>query len=210
VTQGEGDALGAVENLEQLRALYGEPGQRSRVKTLPRLDVHARRFIGLSPFALLATCGADGLCDVTPRGDGPGFVGVLDDRTLLLPDRTGNNRLDSLVNILANPGVGLLFLVPGIDETLRVNGRATIRDDLDLRQSHAVAGKLPATVLVIAIEEVYLHCAKALMRSRLWDPNIQVDRAVMPSMGQMMKDQLNLGPGESQAEMLERYQKTLY
>lgn len=202
--------MAQITSVDDLRALYGAPGERSARKQLARLDRHARTIIGLSPFCLLATSGADGLGDVTPRGDGPGFVAVIDDVTLTLPDRPGNNRLDSLLNILERPGVGLLFLVPGIDETLRVNGSAEIRTDEDLLARFPVGGKLPKSVLLIRVREVYLHCAKALMRSRLWDPAVQVDRDVLPSMGQMLKDQLDLPHGESQDEMLERYRATMY
>jgi PPOX class probable FMN-dependent enzyme len=194
----------------QLRALYGPPGQRSVLKQLDRLDHHCLAFIRLSPFLLLSTTGANGLGDVTPRGDAPGFVAVPDDRTLIIPDRPGNNRLDSLQNILENPGVGLLFLVPGVDETLRVNGRAEIRDDPDLLAQFAVDGRLPKTVIRIEVAEAYLHCAKALMRSSLWNPSLQVDRSTLPSMGQMLKDQIGAATAETQTEMLERYRQTLY
>lgn len=199
-----------IDSPEALRALYGAPGERSARKQLAALDPHCRRFVALSPFVLLATSGADGLCDVTPRGDAPGFVAVADDRTLLMPDRPGNNRLDSLMNILDRPGVGLLFVIPGVDETLRVNGTAEILVDPALLQRFAADGRAPKTVLRIEVREAYLHCAKAFMRSRLWDPAAQVDRSSLPSMGQMLKDQLNLEHGESQAEMIERYRATLY
>ncbi len=196
---------------EALRALYGPAGDRSLAKQLDRLDVHCRRFVELSPFVLLATSGPDGLCDVTPRGDAPGFVGVEDERTLLMPDRPGNNRLDSLMNVLARPGVGLLFLVPGVDETLRVNGEAEIRDDPALADRFAISGRRPRTVLRVHVREAYLHCGKAFMRSRLWDPAAQVDRAALPSMGEMMRDQIaGLDRAESQDEMVERYKETLY
>ncbi|MEJ1157754.1 pyridoxamine 5'-phosphate oxidase family protein [Prosthecomicrobium sp. N25] len=199
-----------ITSVEDLRALYGEARERSVRKQLPALDRHCRRLIELSPFLLLATHGADGLGDVTPRGDAPGFVAIEDDRTLLLPDRPGNNRLDSFLNILANPGVGLLFLVPGMDETLRVNGTAEILADEGLSARFAVDGKLPRTVVRITVREAYLHCAKALMRARLWDPAVQIDRATLPSMGEMMKEQIGLATAETQAEMLERYRSTLY
>jgi PPOX class probable FMN-dependent enzyme len=180
------------------------------MKQLDRLDPHCLRFIALSPFVLLSTTGANGLGDVTPRGDRPGFVVAPDDRTLLLPDRPGNNRLDSLQNILDNPGVGLLFLVPGVDETLRVNGRAEIHEDPELLAQFAVDGRLPKTVLRIAVAEAYLHCAKALMRSSLWDPAARIERSSLPSMGQMMKDQIGVTTAETQAEMVDRYRQTLY
>ncbi len=202
--------MARIDTHETLRALYGPAGERSRLKQMPRLDRHCRRFIELSPFVLLATSGADGLSDVTPRGDQPGFVIAPDDETLLIPDRPGNNRLDSLLNILDRPGVGLLFLIPGVDETLRVNGTAEIRDDEDLRAQFIVDGKMPKTVLKVAIREAYLHCAKAFMRSKLWDASAQISRDTLPSMGQMLKDQLNWATAETQDEMLVRYRQTLY
>lgn len=195
---------------EQLRQLYAQPRERSLKKQLPRLDRYCRQFIGLSPFCLLSSQSASGQADVSPRGDRAGFVRVMDDHTLLIPDWPGNNRLDSLSNILSNPAVGLLFLVPGIDETLRVNGRAEIRDDLELLGLFAHGERLPITVLVIKVEEAYLHCAKALMRSRLWQADLQVDRDVLPSMGEMLKEQTGAAVAETQAEMLERYKQTLY
>jgi PPOX class probable FMN-dependent enzyme len=203
-----------ITDIDSLRAISGAPNPRSVAKQLDRLDRHCLRLVGMSPFVLLATCGADDLCDVTPRGDAPGFVAAPDDRTLLIPDRPGNNRLDSLLNILHRPGVGLLFLVPGIDETLRVNGIAEIRRDPDLLERFSVDGRPPRTVLRVEVREAYLHCGKAFMRSRLWDPTTRVDRAAVPSMGEMLRDQvgerLGISTGESQAEMLERYKATLY
>ncbi|MDF2618327.1 MAG: pyridoxamine 5-phosphate oxidase-related FMN-binding protein [Xanthobacteraceae bacterium] len=195
---------------EQLRALYARPRERSRRKVLPVLDPHCRSFIALSPLVMLASFGADGRADVTPRGDTPGFVQVEDAGALLLPDRPGNNRLDTLTNLLANPAIGLLFIIPGVDETLRVNGRAFIHDDADLLARFEVDERLPVTVLRIEVEEAYLHCAKAFMRSHAWDASSFVERARLPSMGEMLRDQLNLATAETQAEMLERYKATLY
>jgi len=189
---------------------YAPVSKTAAIKDIGRIDAHMGRFIALSPICLVATADASGKQDVTPRGDAPGFVTVEDDRTLLIPDRPGNNRLDSLTNILAHPGIGLLFLIPGMDETLRVNGTAEILDDADLTARFAIAGKLPKTVLRVAVREAYLHCAKALMRSRLWDPAVQIDRSTLPSMGEMMRDQIGLATAETQAEMLERYRATLY
>lgn len=205
--------MARIETEEQLRALYGEVKGRAGVKVIPRLEKHSRRYIGLAPFVALATQAADGRTDVTPRGEAPGFVRVLDDATLAIPDRPGNNRLDSFTNILGNPGVGLMFLIPGIDEVLRVNGTAEIRDDEDLRAMFEVDGKRPKTVLVVSVREVFLHCAKALMRSRLWDADAQVERAVLPPTGRMMNDQIGGGtdaPVEDQDAMIARYRKVLY
>lgn len=202
--------MAVITNPEQLRQIYAQPRERSLKKQLGHLDRYCRQFIGLSPFCLLSTQSESGKADVSPRGDAPGFVYVADDNTLLIPDWPGNNRLDSLSNILSNPAVGLLFLVPGIDETLRVNGRAEIRDDLELRQRFARGERLPITVLLVKVEEAYLHCAKALMRSRLWQPESQVERSLLPSMGEMLKEQTGAATAETQAEMLERYKQTLY
>ena len=203
----------AITDIETLRALYGAVRERSRRKQLDRLDHHAKRFIAASPFVVVATQGPDGFGDATPRGDAPGFVTVEDDTTLLMPDRAGNNRLDTFRNLIERPGIGLLFFVPGMDETLRVNGTATILADAALNARFAVDGKLPKTVMRIAIREVYLHCAKALMRSHLWDPERHIDRSSFPSMGEMMRDQIGAVEGikvETQAEMLARYRDTLY
>jgi PPOX class probable FMN-dependent enzyme len=202
-----------VTDIDALRALYGTVRERSRRKQLDRLDPHAKHIISLAPFVVIATAGRDGLGDATPRGDAPGFVTVEDDRTLLLPDRPGNNRLDTLQNLIERPGIGLLFLIPGMDETLRVNGTAEILADPALNARFTVDGKLPKTVLRITVREVYIHCAKALMRSRLWDPAAQIDRSIFPSMGEMMRDQIGVVEGvktETQSEMVERYKQTLY
>ncbi len=175
------------------------------------LDVHCRRFIELSPFVILATKGADGLGDATPRGGAPGFVLVDDARTLLLPDWPGNNRLDSLENIIESPGVGLLFLVPGVNETLRLNGQADIIIDDAVRGRFDGEARLPRSVIRVRIEEAYLHCAKALMRSRLWDDGARNERTVLPTMGQMIKDQTNgTDAVESQENMEKRYAGELY
>lgn len=203
--------MARIDSLESLRAIYGVPNPRSLLKQLDRLDAHCRTFIGLSPFLVLATQGPDGLGDATPRGDQPGFVAVLDDRTLVIPDRPGNKRIDALSNLVANPAVGLLFLIPGFDETLRVNGTAVIDDDMALRESLRVADSLPATVLVVTVREAYLQCGKALMRSKLWAEESRVDRSRMPSLGEILKDQTRVeGRPETQAEMIERYRRTLY
>jgi len=202
--------MAVVASQEELRALYAQPKDRTLRKELDHLDKHCRRIISLSPFVVLATTNPDGTADATPRGGDPGFVVVEDDRTLLLPDRPGNNRLDSLSNVVANPGVGLLFLIPGVDETLRVNGTAAIHDDDDLR-ARFTEGRPPATVIAITVREAYLHCAKALMRSRLWDPEAQIERSELPTLGEMLRDQLeSTDEPEPQDEMLERYKAELY
>jgi len=203
--------MSRIETVEQLRAVYAAPTELAIRKQLSALDRHCRRFIELSPFVLLGTSDAAGRHDVTPRGGPPGQVAVLDDRRLAIPDWPGNNRLDALTNMLERPKIGLLFMIPGIDETLRVNGSVEIRVDEDLLRRFETNGKLPRSVLVIAVEEAYLQCAKALMRSKLWSPEVQVERRVLPSISEMIKDQLSLDtPAATQAEVTERYAKILY
>lgn len=169
----------------QLRERYDTPKDMILKLKLARLDEHARRFISLSPFLVLATRG-----DASPKGDAPGFVRVVDDTTLLIPDRAGNNKLDTLRNILDDPAVGMIFLIPGFNETLRVNGSARVTMDPDLLAPLAVDGKAPKSGIVVDVEEVYLHCGKALIRARLWDPAARTDRAAMPTMGRMVADQI--------------------
>lgn len=199
-----------ITSLSALRDFYALPRERSVKKELRQLDVHCKRFISLSPIVVIASSGAGGAMDASPRGGKPGFVRVLDSTTLLIPDAPGNNRLDTLENIVQTSQVGLLFLVPGMDETLRVNGTAELSiDKADLALS-ADAIRTPKLTIRVTVQAAYLHCAKALMRSALWDTSLQVDRSVMPSMGEMMKDQIGGDiPCETQAEMLARYAQDL-
>lgn len=170
-----------------LRALHPAPMSRATDKVLRALDTHCRSILALSPFCVIATQGPGG-ADVSPRGDPPGFLRVLDDRTLLLPDRVGNYRLDCYVNILANPRIGMLVLVPGMNEALRINGTARITDDERLLAPSVVAGRVPRMGLVIAVEEAFLHCPKALVRSALWETQNRIDRSVLPSYAAMLLD----------------------
>jgi PPOX class probable FMN-dependent enzyme len=202
--------VSAITTEEALRALHHPPKERTVRKQLDHLDRHCRRFIELSPFVVVATAGADGRLDASPRGGKPGFVEVTDDRTLHLPDRRGNNRLDSLTNLTECAEVGLLFMIPGVDETLRVNGVAELRTDPELAVRFQAAGRQPAVVLRITVREAYLHCAKALMRSRLWDPDARIDRSELPTLGQMLRDQTGSSVAETQAEMVARYRTQLY
>lgn len=194
-----------------LRACYPPVLERARLKVLTRLDRHCRRFIELSPFVCLGTTGQNG-ADVSPRGDQPGFVHVLDDRTLAMPDWPGNNRLDSLANLVHDPRVGLLFLIPGVDETLRVNGTAEVSTDALLLERWLVDGKRPRSVLKITVAEAFLHCAKALIRSRLWHEEAKVDRSVLPPYGHMMKDQIETAATaeEIQQSVEDAYANKLY
>lgn len=176
---------GAITDEAALRALIGEPGELVRAKVSDRVNPLTRRFIDLSPFMCLATSAPDGTCDVSPRGDPAGFVHVVDERTLLVPERPGNRLADSLRNILANPNVGLLFMIPGVGDTLRVNGRATIVTDTELLHPLAVEGKTPKLGLLIEIEQVFTHCSKAFLRSHLWDAERHVDRSELPTSGEI-------------------------
>ena len=168
-----------------LRALHFQPMLRATDKILRTLDKYCRRIISLSPFCIVATQGPNG-ADVSPRGDPAGFVRVLDERTLLVPDRVGNNRLDSMTNLLVNPRIGMLFLVPGMNETLRINGTARITDDARLLAPSAIKDRAPKVGLIVTVEEAFLHCAKALTRAALWDGNRHVDRSILPSYAQML------------------------
>jgi uncharacterized protein len=202
--------VAAITSEADLRALHAPPKERTVRKQLDRLDRHCRRFIGLSPFVVMATADAEGRLDATPRGGEPGFVTVADERTLLLPDRRGNNRLDSLTNLTEHPEIGLLFMIPGVDETLRVNGTVELRTDAELVEPFRVGRAAPAVVLRITVREAYLHCGKAMMRSRLWSPGARIDRSELPTLGAMLREQTGTGPAESQAEMLARYRNELY
>jgi len=176
-----------VESEAQLRALIGEPSGLVCAKVSDRLNAMTRLFVERSPFVCLATSDAAGNCDLSPRGDPVGFVRILDDRTLLIPERPGNRLADSLRNILANPRIGLLFIVPGVTDTFRVNGRAAITTDADLLAPCAVEGKLPLLGVLVDIEEAYTQCSKAFLRSQLWDPQRFVDPATMPTGGQVFR-----------------------
>jgi len=174
----------------ELRALLGEPSELVIRKQLAALDHHCRAFIALSPFLLLGTANARGECDVSPRGDAPGFVLALDDHTLVIPDRPGNRRIDSLRNIVAHGGVGLLFMVPGVEETLRINGQACIVRDAAILARLEAGGKVPRLAIAVDVAEAFLQCAKALKRSRLWDAATWPERAALPTLAQILHDQV--------------------
>ncbi len=174
-----------ISTIAELEALYGQPAEASILKEAQRIVPEYRAFIEAAPFVALATRGPEGL-DCSPRGDGPGFVRVQDDRTLLLPDRRGNNRIDSLRNIVRDPHVALLFLVPGIGETIRVNGRAAISVDPALLESFTVDGKAPKSVIAITVDTVFFQCARAILRSELWNPQRHVAREALPSAGRIL------------------------
>jgi PPOX class probable FMN-dependent enzyme len=179
---------------DELGAIYKtpRPTDGSIRKELKALDGHCRSFIGKSPFVLIGSSDGAGNADVTPKGDRPGFALVIDEKTIAIPDRPGNNRLDTLENILLNPSIGLLFLIPGMNETLRVNGDARITVDAGLREKLSVDGKEPQSVVVVTVKAAYMHCAKAFMRSDLWEPETWYDRSTLPTLGEILRDQLAL------------------
>ena len=203
--------MDTIENVEHLRESYGAPSERALKKQLNRLDKHCRDFIARSPFLVIASADPSGRCDASPKGDAPGFVQVIDDTTLLIPDRLGNNRIDTLANLLARPGIGLIFFVPGINETLRVNGRACITTDPALLELLAVDGKVPRSAILVTAEEIYFHCGKALIRSDLWNPDKQVRRSDFPSLGRILADQIGgISVEESERYTAESYKTRLY
>ena len=195
-----------------VRAVIGESSELVQSKILSSLDTHCRSFIARSPFVLVATIGADGGADVSPRGDPAGFVHIVDGRTLAIPDRPGNKLIATLRNVVDTDVVGLLFLVPGVGETLRVNGRGYVTDDAELLASMEVNGRTPLVAIVVEIEEAFLHCAKAFIRSRLWDPAVQIDRKELPTLARMLHDQLALKDPveELVAYVDDSYRTTLY
>ena len=197
---------------EQLRSLYRAPGDGAVRKELRQLDPHARRFLERSPFVLIGTQDREGHADVSPKGDRAGFCVALDDRTVAIPDRPGNNRLDSLENVIVNPAVGLLFLIPGMNETLRINGEGRLTADRALCERLAVEGKPALTTLIVEIGAIYMHCAKAFMRSALWAPESWPDRAEMPTLGQILRDQLALPQSreEVDASLADGYRKSMW
>ncbi|MFL5191344.1 MAG: pyridoxamine 5'-phosphate oxidase family protein [Microvirga sp.] len=200
-----------ITTLSELEAVYGEINKGSLLKETDRVVPEYQAFIEAAPFVALATRGPEGL-DCSPRGDGPGFVRVRDEKTLLLPDRRGNNRIDSLRNIVRDPSVALLFLIPGIGETLRVNGRARISVEPTLLESFAIDGKAPKSVIAIMVEAVYFQCARAILRSELWNPQKHVARGSLPSAGQILAALSNnqVGGEAYDKELPERQRTTLY
>jgi uncharacterized protein len=189
-----------ITSIEQLQSLYGEKLPTSVIKEIDHINDGYRKLIEAAPFVAIATSGPEGL-DCSPKGDAPGFVRILDDKTLAIPDRPGNNRIDSFRNIMRDPRIALLFLIPGIGETLRVNGRASISIDPDLMQSFAVGGKLPRSILIVHIESIYFHCSKAIVRSKLWEEATKIDRKSLPSTGTIIAE---LSSGKFGGEVYDR------
>jgi len=205
-----------ISNENELRILFSEKHPLAVQKCRPSLDHHCRDFIARSPFLCLGTQNADGAADVSPRGDSPGFVKVLDETALAIPDRPGNNRLDSLTNILSNPSVGLLFIIPGFDDTLRVNGLATLNRAPSLLATMAIRDRAPKLAVAVKVSEAFIHCAKAFRRSQLWDPSAQQDRSKMPSLAKIILDQTTGAPKDEgemnkiDQEIEDEYKQTMY
>jgi len=199
---------------DELRSIYKTPAPDagSIRKEQKKLDGHCKAFIARSPFVLIGSSDGKGNADVTPKGDKPGFAAILDDNTIAIPDRPGNNRLDTLENIVINPAVGLLFLIPGMNETLRVNGEARITTDAALRERLAVEGKPPISVVIVTVKAAYMHCAKAFMRSELWKPESWPDRSSMPTLGEILRDQLaaDQPAAETDRRLDEAYKQTMW
>jgi len=203
--------MDGIADLEALRAHFGTMTTIAAHKTMPRLDHYSRAFIALSPFLVLATADGDGNVDASPRGDAPGFVAMRDDTTLIIPDRPGNRRVDSFSNVIRQPGIGLIFFVPGFNETLRVNGTGHVIMDGALLAPLEAQGKVPATGLLVSITEVFFHCGKALIRSKLWDPSRHVPRDSFPTLGRIVADQTAVMSHESaEAFIATSYREKLY
>lgn len=210
----DGAELSSIEAYDALREAVGEPTASTAEKEMPMLDKHARHFLSLSPILFISTVGTDGRADISPRGDPAGFVKVIDDNTILIPERPGNRRADTMSNIIENPGhsVALIFLLPGVEETLRASGRARVIDDPTVLEDMAVRGKVPQLGILVEIDEVFFHCAKALKRARLWDPDTRIDRKAFPTLAQITRDQRE--PDTPMEEIEERiresYETRLY
>jgi PPOX class probable FMN-dependent enzyme len=208
--------MSRIEEKSVLRAKMGEVGPLAAGKTLRRIDKYARTYIERSPFLCIGTADENGNADVSPRGDPPGFVRIVDDRTIIIPDRPGNNRVDTMANIIANPKVGILFIIPGIDDTLRVNGRAEIIDDPTELAPAAINGRAPKIGIRVHVDEVFFHCAKAFRRSQLWEPAAHQDRAFLPGLAHMVMEQARACEVDTEesdqveAEIQEEYKTGLY
>jgi len=200
-----------VTSMAQLEALYGKPSGAAVVKEIDHISDGYRRLIEAAPFVAIATCGPEGL-DCSPKGDPAGFVHILDDRTLAIPDRPGNNRIDGFRNIMRDPRVALLFLIPGVGETLRVNGRAAISIDPELMARFVINGKLPRSVMIVHIERIFFHCSKAVVRAKLWNEETRIDRRSLPSTGAIIAElsEGRLGGEAYDREMPERIKAQLY
>ena len=196
---------GTIRSVEKLRELYENPGELVIMKEKTCLDQYSRRFLELSPFAVIATSDKNGKLDSSPRGDYPGFIKSIDDNTVAIPDRPGNNRIDSLTNIIENPKIGILSMVPGFDECLRINGNACLVTSMELLSQFEYNGKLPKSIILVSIEEIFFHCGKAIIRSGLWKAESKVDRSAMPSLGRILMAQIDPRKSEMDIVELEQY-----
>lgn len=194
-----------ISTIKQLESLYASPHKPTLAKELTQLNEGYKKFISASPYVSVATSGPDGL-DCSPRGDAPGFVKVLDDNTLVIPDRRGNNRLDTLRNIVSNPAIALLFMIPGVNETIRINGQAQISTNRSLLDSFDVGGKKPVTAIVVTVHQVYFQCARALKRSKLWDHTLHIDPASLPSAGSLIQSAMSDFDAEAYDQALQKRQ----
>ena len=207
------EEMACLTDASQLRPLYKSPSALVQAKQIDRLDLHCRAFIARSPLVIVGSMHPERGMDVSPRGDAPGFVHVIDERHLAIPDRPGNNRLDTMENLLANPAIGLFFVIPGVEETLRVNGTARLAGTLALLDSMAVDGKSPKLAILVSVNEVFLHCAKALKRARLWADDYRIDRRELPTLGRMIVEQARpagLSVDEAEARIAADYRTNLY
>ena len=202
--------MGVVSNLRQLRSIYNYSKGRAALKVINSLEKHSKNFINLSPFVVISSKGKNGHADVSPRGDSIGFVKIQDDKTIIIPDRSGNNRLDTLENIIFDPSVGTLFFIPGINTVLRINGNAFIEDSLEIRAQFEINNNIPKTCIIINIEEIFMHCAKALMRSSFWDHSKYLSQIEFPTISKINNDQLNSEDDEQNHEQEDkRYKKQI-
>lgn len=207
------EIISTKEEFEEFRSFIGEPSQRAANKVIPFIDEHCRDFISKSPFLSLATSNSEGQCDVSPRGDAPGFVTVLDEQHLFIPERPGNRRMDSVQNIITNPNIGLLFFIPGLGETLRINGKAYICRDPELLEKSIVNGRAPLFGIGVEVKECYVHCAKAFIRSELWNPDSWLAKEALPSAPQMLVAHTkipNVTADQVAKELQEGYTNRLY
>ena len=202
--------MGVVSNLRQLRSIYNYSKGRAALKIINSLEKHSKNFINLSPFVAISSKGKNGHADVSPRGDSVGFVKIQDDKTIIIPDRSGNNRLDTLENIIFDPSVGTLFFIPGINTVLRINGNAFIEDSLEIRAQFEINNNIPKTCIIINIEEIFMHCAKALMRSSFWDHSKYLSQTEFPTISKIINDQLNSEDDEQNHKQEDkRYKKQI-
>lgn len=202
-----------IKSIDELRAVMGFPRDLVQKKSINFIDNHCKEFIAKSPMVFISTANENGSCDVSPRGDPAGFVDVLDEQYLVLPERPGNKRCDSLVNILSNPHIGLIFIIPGLKETLRVNGKAILCRDEDLLQKYQINGKCPEVGIIVNVEECFIHCAKAFLRSKLWEPETWPEKKQLPSVAKVLADHINssnFSKEEIQNVLEESYKKRLY